>query len=182
MSQVLESLHNDHKNIARLLNLLERSLEEFREGDNSQLRLMTDILHYMVQYPDIAHHPREDLVTDKLRERDPATGAIADELESQHEKIKGLGAELYDMLYSASRGAMTPRDRLVEMCQEYLAINRSHMDIEESEALPRARHALTEADWTEIASALTPADDPLFGKIVHQSYQELYDQIVGEHD
>lgn len=182
MSKVLESLHNDHKNIARLLNLLERCLEEFRAGDSSRLRLMTDILHYMVQYPDIAHHPREDLVTEKLRTREPAASAIADELEAQHERIRQLGAELYDTLYSASRGAMTPRDRIVDQCREYLALNRSHMDIEETEALPRARRALTEDDWAAIESALTPADDPLFGNIVHQSYQELYDQIVGEHD
>ena len=182
MSQVLDTLHTDHKNLTRLLNLFERCLQEFQDGDNSQLRLMTEIVHYMVQYPDIAHHPREDLVTEKLRERDPATAAIADELQSQHEKIKHLGAELYDMLYAASRGAMTPRDRLTELCQDYLALNRSHMDIEESEAFPRARRVLADSDWAAIESALTPADDPLFGGIVHQSYQELYDQIVGEHD
>jgi len=61
MPDTLAQWHTEHVNFAKLLNLLEAELDLFHKGDSPNYELMLDIMFYMTHYPDVLHHPREDL-------------------------------------------------------------------------------------------------------------------------
>ena len=65
--------------------------------------------------------------------------------------------------------------------QEYLDLCRGHARLGEREVFPHAREVLTAEDWDRIRAEITSATDPLFGDIVDQSYQHLYDMIERAH-
>ena len=68
MPDTLDQWHTEHVNFAKLLNLLEAELDLFHEGDSPNYELMLDIMFYMTHYPDVLHHPREDLAFAKIKE------------------------------------------------------------------------------------------------------------------
>ena len=62
LARILEELREDHRNLARLLDLLENECRDVPAEGEPDMDLLHDIMHYMTVYPDAIHHPREDLV------------------------------------------------------------------------------------------------------------------------
>ncbi len=62
MSDVMDKLHADHAHIARLMSLLEEQIQLIHAEENPDAPLMQDIMAYMTHYPDLIHHPLEDLI------------------------------------------------------------------------------------------------------------------------
>jgi hemerythrin-like domain-containing protein len=54
------------------------------------------------------------------------------------------------------------------------------MEIEDSDAFPRAEQALTAEDWDDVASSIEARTDPIFGPIVAEEFRSLYDHIQRE--
>jgi len=62
MSDTLSRWHAEHANFSKLLDLLERQVASFHDGGSPDYELMLEIMYYMTHYPDVLHHPKEDLV------------------------------------------------------------------------------------------------------------------------
>jgi hemerythrin-like domain-containing protein len=67
VARILEELRQDLRNMALLLDLLERECDHIREGSSTDFELIHDIMHYMTTYPDTVHHPKEDLLYEELK-------------------------------------------------------------------------------------------------------------------
>jgi hemerythrin-like domain-containing protein len=67
---------------------------------------MSDILYYMIHYPDLFHHPREDVIFSRLMERDPSVAQGVEELARQHRVIAESGARLHENLAGAMPGRL----------------------------------------------------------------------------
>src|SRR6201981_263383 len=83
---ILERLSQEHRNIEKLLDILERELEVFDRGDRPDYDVIRAVISYFEVYPEVYHHPQEDLVFAKLRERDPAAAARVGDLAREHHK------------------------------------------------------------------------------------------------
>ena len=60
---IIERLCQEHRNIETLLAVLERELEIiFDRGDRPDYHVIRTIISYFEVYPDLYHHPLEDLV------------------------------------------------------------------------------------------------------------------------
>src|SRR5437764_9416252 len=94
MRDTLARWHADHVNFSNLLNLLEGQLALFRDGASPDYELMLDIMYYMTHYSDVVHHPREELVFARIKQRDPSTTATIDALTGQHVDLKQAGEGL----------------------------------------------------------------------------------------
>ena len=57
-------------NCRALLAVLERELEVFDRGDRPDYEVIRAVISYFEVYPEVYHHPQEDLVFAKLRTRD----------------------------------------------------------------------------------------------------------------
>ena len=82
---IIERLSREHRNIEKLLAILERELEIFDRGDQPDYEVIRAITSYFRVYPQIYHHPQEDLVFAKLRIRDPAAAAKVGDLAREHQ-------------------------------------------------------------------------------------------------
>ncbi len=72
---VIESLRQEHRNIEKLLLVLERELSVFARGERPDYEVVHAVIAYFQVYPDAYHHPPEDVVFEKLKMRDPAAAA-----------------------------------------------------------------------------------------------------------
>jgi hemerythrin-like domain-containing protein len=173
MPHTLTLWQAEHVNFARLLDLLERQLASFHEGASPDYELMLEIMYYMTHYPDVVHHPKEDLVFARIRERDPSARATIDRLMDEHATLKRDGQELVQELDGVLDGSIASRGRIEAAGRAYLATFRAHMGTEESEILPLAARLLRPADWTAIDAAIGQFQDPLFGPRTEQRYTAL---------
>lgn len=180
MSGIMQQLKTDHRNIGRLLITLEQQMDVVHEERSADFDLMLDIMIYMTQYPDHTHHPMEDLMFEKLIAQDDSAGEIVARLEREHEGLADKGGRFLEMLRHVVDGALVERDALEEAGRDYIAFLRSHMEIEDSEAFPRAERALSEQDWADVESGMDARTDPVFGPVVADQFRSLYDYIQRE--
>ena len=71
---LLERLSREHRNIEMLLAVLERELEIFDRGRRPDYDVIRAIISYFELYPEVYHHPQEDLVFAKLKTSKPPRG------------------------------------------------------------------------------------------------------------
>ena len=62
MHTVLQQLHSDHINYSKLLTLLKNHISNMRNGLRPDFHEMHLIMIYMVNYPDVFHHPIEEVL------------------------------------------------------------------------------------------------------------------------
>jgi hemerythrin-like domain-containing protein len=178
MPDTLAQWHAEHVNFAKLINLLETQLDRFHDDDSPNYELMLDIMFYMTHYPDVLHHPREDLAFARIKEREKSAGPTVDELTKQHTQLRHLGYDLVHGLSDVVNGSISSRESIETPGRAYVASFRSHMRIEEREILPMAAKLLEARDWAAIKSEVAHIDDPLFGKIAEKRYAALHQQIA----
>jgi hemerythrin-like domain-containing protein len=180
MSDSIALWHAEHANFATLLDLLESQLDLFHKGESPDYELMLDIMFYMTHYPDVLHHPREDLAFSRIKEREVSARPIVDELAEQHERLKESGAALVRALDDIVNGSITSREHVETPGRAYVADFRGHMQREETAILPLAAKLLRDRDWAAIAAAIRHIDDPVFGANGEERYAALRRQIARE--
>jgi hemerythrin-like domain-containing protein len=178
MHKTLALWHADHVNFSRLLNVLEVELQLFHEGGSPQYDLLLDIMYYMTHYPDVVHHPKEDLVFARIKERDREAAAKVDELTHQHAHLKRLGEQLVRDLDDIVNGTIASREQVEADARDYVANFRRHMRVEEHDILPLAAKLLQDRDWAAIGEVIRHIDDPLFGSSAEKRYAALRRQIA----
>lgn len=176
----LAAWHTDHIHFASLLDLLEKQVSTFHQGEQPDYGLMTTIIQYMRNYGDCVHHPREDVAYALLVERDPGTQIIISRLLQEHRVIATVGAELLDRLREAQSEVVISRSALEAAAAMYLVYYRNHLSTEEKQVMPRAARFLTDADWAEVAATEPASADPLFGANVEKRFATLRKQIDSE--
>jgi hemerythrin-like domain-containing protein len=177
MMQVLEQIQRDHRNMRLLLDIVEEEMDAYHDDRVPDFELLRSIAEYTLHYPDLVHHPKENLVFQRLVARDPAAKAVIGDLIEEHKRLGELTRRFSAAVASAARDVEMPRAWLESLAQEYLSANLAHMHLEETQFLPRAMAALTEQDWAEIDEKASRADDPVFGAKVEKAYLAIYERI-----
>jgi hemerythrin-like domain-containing protein len=178
MPDTLALWHADHVNFSKLLDLLDGQLKLFHEGGSPEYELMLDIMYYMTHYSDVLHHPKEDLVFAKVKEREKSAGPTIDDLTKQHLRLKEAGDELVHAIDGVVNGSISSREQVEACARSYVTNLRSHMRTEETEILPLAARLLQAKDWAAIDAAIGHVEDPLFGSGAEARYAALRQQIV----
>jgi hemerythrin-like domain-containing protein len=87
MTKVIAALRKEHSNITQLLDILERQVAIFDRGGSPDFGIVEAVVDYFQSYPDLYHHPKEDLVYQKLQQRDPAAAERVGDLRREHEEL-----------------------------------------------------------------------------------------------
>lgn len=179
--EIMLHLHNEHKYMSKLLNVLREQMELIDEGQTPDLAIMGDVARYLSEYSDISHHPKEDIIYRKLSECDDSHKAEVVNLLIDHEASSKKTETLLASIQQAQRDASKDSLKILRLrCEDYIASMNRHMDQEESQVFPRILEALSENDWIDIISEIQPGHDPLFGRIVEKRYQDLSRAIASE--
>ncbi|NIR30929.1 MAG: hypothetical protein GWN84_16760 [Gammaproteobacteria bacterium] len=177
MSHIIQQLQRDHRNAARLLDILDEYLLALPEQSSLDHIRMLDVMRYMTDYPDLFHHPREDLVLQRLVKRDPTAREAAHEILEEHQVIAEKGKRFWQRLRAVVNIPELSTEAVASHGRDYVTAMRRHMQKEESSIFPQAKATLTAADWAEIEHAMEARRDPLFGEEVEAEYEALYHYI-----
>lgn len=177
---VLERLHADHVNFAKVLNLLVEQLEVLRNGDAPDYDLILDILYYIKDYPDLIHHPAEEVVFAVYLERHSEHEQTIRRLSHEHQELKERTDQLYLLAEGVAEDQVFSKQDFEEQIADFIHQQRHHMAIEEGEIYPALKARLSRTDLERVDTDLRAQQDPLFGDTVHQQYQSLYQRITGQ--
>ena len=175
---VIERLSREHRNVEMLLSILERELEIFDRSGHPDYEVIRAIISYFEVYTELYHHPQEDLVLARLHIRDPAAAKKVGNLALEHQK----GSERLRRVAQAIDGVLADREILREsvdnIIRDFIEHERRHIVMEDRDFFPAALKALGPQDWTEIASASTGRQDPLFSDAAEETFDSVRTRIL----
>ncbi len=181
MHQIMQDLHQDHIHLAKVLCVLDIQLEKLASEEDADLFLMIDILDYIQHYPDLVHHPKEDKVYQVFKAYSSVAEDIVEELMDEHKQLPDISKGFHQLLDGAANDIVfVSREELYDKLQEFIAVQRRHMNIEEEKLFPLINLTLSSDDWALIDKAIEKSADPLFGGSVEACYQSLYESINKE--
>ncbi len=171
---IIQALVGEHKYQARLLNTMERQVGLLNQRLPPDWDVMHGVMRYMTQYPDRFHHPKEDLLFEKIALRDPSTRSQIDQMLEEHRTIIAKGADLLAEIDRHREGAHgADPNRLRKLAHAYTGSLRRHMDVETLRLFPLAVRALQPRDWIEVERRMKPILDPVFGEAPADEFKEL---------
>jgi hemerythrin-like domain-containing protein len=178
MSRIVEMLQEEHRNIARLVDVLEQELSVFDRRERPDYEIFQAIIQYFKEYPDSCHHPKEDVVYRILKERNPAVAGAVGDVESEHviegERLRKFAQVVQDVLADQEM----PRQTFHEAARDFIEHQRRHMAKEEKLLFPAALETLTAEDWAAIDARIDDRKDPMFDGNVTSKFQSLYNTIL----
>ncbi|MEM7428034.1 MAG: hemerythrin domain-containing protein [Pseudomonadota bacterium] len=161
MANAIDDIRNEHKTMRWLLDLLEAQIHMFENGERPDYDLIKEVIDYFLTFPDLFHHPKEDMVYRKLKLRNPAAAGRFGDLEDQHERGSDRLHRFTRAVVNVMLEAEIPRETFVGLARDFVDGERKHMDAEEALFFPAALEALTEDDWHEIGMKVDRFTDPL---------------------
>jgi hemerythrin-like domain-containing protein len=177
MADLLSDLHEDHRNMSIMLDLLSQQIDHIRDGERPDYELIHDIMRYMTTYSDAVHHPKEDILYSAMRAEKPELAKGLEQVAPEHEEIAALGETLRNDVEAVASGAAITRERLVTDTAEYVRTLRRHMAWEEEDLFRRARDLIRgEADMFIDISNFDRLD-PVFGPEREHSFENLLRNI-----
>jgi hemerythrin-like domain-containing protein len=175
---IIERLSREHRNIETLLAVLERELEIFDRGDHPDYEVIRAIISYFELYPELYHHPQEELVFAKLKRRDPAAAARVGDLTLEHQKGTQRLRRVAQAIDSVLADREILRQNVDNIVRDFIESERRHIMIEDRDFFPAALKVLKPSDWSEIASASTNHEDPLFSEAAEEIFDALRARIL----
>lgn len=178
MVRVLDELRQDHRNMAMILAIVEGQSRLIREGRIADPEIVERAMDYSPGYPDLYHHPKEDVLFERIVRRDPTMRDRVERLMQEHRETAQLTRRFADAVRQVMLDFAVPRHRFVEVAEAYVAANRRHMQVEEGDIFPAAERLLGENDWTAIEAAIEQRTDPLLGGVLESRYHSLHNRIL----
>src|ERR1035438_8732553 len=144
MSNIIQILLEEHRNIDKLLLVLERELDVFDRSEEPDYEIFQAVIQYFQDYPENCHHPKEDMVFEKLKARDAAAADRVGDAEADHRvetlRLRRLVEAVEDIL----AGREFLRQTFHDVVHEFIAHQRQHMDKEERLLFPRSEEHTSE--------------------------------------
>jgi hemerythrin-like domain-containing protein len=173
MSRIIEILLEEHRNIEKLLLVLEQELEVFDRSEGPDYEILQAIILYFQDYPESCHHPKEDMVFNKLKVRDPDAAQRIGDVVAEHQvetkRLRQFAQAVEDIL----AGREFLRQTFHNVVHDFIEHQRQHMDKEERLLFPAAVKALRPDDWAEIDGQLNDRKDPLFNGVLEKKFHAL---------
>ena len=174
IAPLLAELRQDHRNMAKLLTLLEQQVEEIFAERDSQIELLIDIMRYMTVYPDTVHHPNEDLLYAELRAARPELSQGMAQIADDHRKIGAQSIQLREKFEMLASGNTVRRKEIVADALRYSKSLREHMKWEESDLFGRLDKLVADGHEVIETSTIVRREDPLYGPAIDAQFQSLY--------
>ena len=178
MRNVVDDLRIEHTSMERLLRILEKQIEVFEAGGQPDYEITRDIILFFLDFPDQCHHPKEDLVAQKLLVLSPKRSKRFLGLVHQHEELGALTRRVASTIRRVLDEAELPREEVIHAVREFITSQRHHMEMEEVHFLPLAQEMLSEGDLKELESEIFQTKDPLFGPNTEKHFEMLRDNIL----
>jgi hemerythrin-like domain-containing protein len=156
MVEIIEILRQEHRNIEKLLLVMEQELTVFDRGERPDYEVFGAIIEFFKNYPDTCHHPKEDIIYEKFRTRDRGRAASIADLEAEHREGAVRLRRVAQAIESVLNDQELLRESVDRIVRDFIDNERKHIALEEELVFPAIVDTLQAGDWADIA--LTLAD------------------------
>ena len=178
MTEAMRQLHEEHRSISRLLKILEHQLAIFSDGRRPDYDVLMGIADYFTGFLDRCHHPKENLIYEKMRARDPAAAEAVGNLLAAHDAVHDRVEHFAACIHNILNEAELSRDAIAATIRDFIDNERLHMRMEEQHFFPKAEELLSAEDWAEVDTQAAREDDPLFGTRTAKEFEKLHNSIL----
>jgi len=151
MVEIIEILRQEHRNIEKLLSVMEQELNVFDRGERPDYEVFGAIIEFFKMYPDACHHPKEDIIYEKFKARDPGRAASIADLQAEHRegavRLRRV-AQAIDAVLNDQEVLRESVDRIV---RNFIEDERRHIALEDEVVFPAILSSLHPEDWADIA-------------------------------
>ncbi len=154
MIEIIEVLHQEHRNIEKLLRVLEQELSVFGRGDRPDYEVVLAVIDYFKDYPNSCHHPKEDIIVEKLKARDAVAATSIGDLEAEHREGARRLRRVAQVIEHVLNDQDLSRQTIDDIIRDFISHERQHMAMEERVVFPAVLNALRPEDWADIALQL----------------------------
>jgi hemerythrin-like domain-containing protein len=177
MSDTLLLLRLEHRNLSQLLGLIEDQVAAADAGAPLDRDLLSLAWEYFSDYPDLCHHPKEDLVYELLSRRDPGSCAGLKNLASEHVRLHELTETFGEAVRRLREEPQVAEPGAREVIREFTQRYRQHMRDEDERFFPLAERQLSGDEWATLDFAIFDRDDPLVDNAAEQRFSALRQRI-----
>jgi len=181
MSRIIEALNREHKSISGVLDILDSEiayLAEYKGRRRADYRLVWSAIDYFTDFPDMVHHPKEDLVYEQLHRVDPTAARNVGDIPAAHvalaQELRALAAELKAVMEDGTRS----RAALTALARSYVQHMRRHLEGEEALFFPVSERTLDARTWAELEQRMVARLDPLIGGESGERFEALRRNIA----
>lgn len=175
---IIKTLREDHRDMRVLLKILRAEIDRCCAKEHADFDLLSQIMDYLINYPDLCHHHREDIIFAQLKRRVPALAVQSETIMREHKDLAALNRRLAAALHHMKKGVEMPRDWLDSLARSCIAGNLEHMNKEDRFYFPLAADSLSTADWQEVARDIDSMEARhAFGDSVKSDYRRLLARI-----
>ena len=178
MTGIIESLREEHRNIEELLLVLEQELSVLDREERPDYEIIRAIISYFQDYPDCCHHPKEDMIFEKLKVRDSVAAENVGDLETEHQNEGERLRRVAEMIRRVLTNHEVPRQTFDDIMRDFIEQERKHMAMEERVLFSASVSALQPEDWSEIDAKWAEAKDSMFNVAVEERCQSLRERIL----
>jgi len=178
MTRIIEALREEHRNIEELLVVLEQELIVFNRSERPDYEIIQAVIGYFQDYPDCCHHPKEDMIFEKLKARDPVAAQSVGDLEAEHLNEHTRLGRVADVIRKILTDHVVPRQTVEDVMRDFIEHERKHMKMEERVFFSAADSTLQPEDWAGIDARWIDWKDSMFNVAMEEKCQSLRDRIL----
>jgi hemerythrin-like domain-containing protein len=178
MVEIIEILRQEHRNIEKLLRVIEQELDVFDRGERPDYEVFGAIIEFFKNYPDSCHHPKEDIIYAKFKERNPDRAASIADLEAEHREGAVRLRRVAQAIDAVLNDQELLRENVDRIVRDFVDNERKHMALEEGMIFPAILETLSSADWAEIALTLADRYGPPSGADFEEQFSTLRRNIL----
>jgi hemerythrin-like domain-containing protein len=177
-----EILMEEHREIERVINALERASRRLERGEEVYLRFFTGTAVFIRGFVDGCHHKKEEivlfpaLINHGLSEK---SGPVAVML-AEHEEGRRIALEMRQAVERFQAGDNRKRDTVVEKAAMYIKLLRQHIHKEDHMLFPMADKIIPSGEQEEILLAFEPFANDESGEDLHEKYYGLAKRLENE--
>jgi len=179
----MRELRQEHKALRQLILLLQRKLNMLENDIPLNYRLIEDVINYIEDFANAYHHPKEDVIYHYIIDHNLDDRGQFHKILQEHKTLLPLTQSIKATLHSILLDIIVSRETFISELSTFIEAQKAHLDSEDQCVFPLIEPLLNEKDWVIILQNLPEkVEDPIFGKEIHSSYQDLYNrlQIVEE--
>lgn len=159
----LERIAAEHRIIGAMMSALESETAALEREGTFDLDLVRLILRYMRDYPDRFHHPKEEMLFDAAAAKNHDFAVRIAGVRQQHNALPGLTERVAEVIEAIDMGESLPRSQVLQTLRAYVAQQRAHLVIEDSEIFPQLTGILDAEEWLAAEARAAAMEDPLAG-------------------
>jgi hemerythrin-like domain-containing protein len=176
----ISRLIDEHRQLDRVFAVLESCVYEHTQVKPAILDLLASLTDYVVEFPEQVHHPREEVIAEKLIDRGltPGERVLVEGTVAEHAELAAFTARIardVDQLLARKPAAS---ESFVGDVRHYLELQRAHMRREEQLLFPLALRMLSVEDWSDIGKRCPLVADPVSEARLDR-YRSIYDLVTG---